>query len=82
MSSQLDLTSYQEVLKSTGIGNEGANLITILDDCYLNLYNVGFHWSTQLIDTCPSHEGILGVTGFDRLPIINTISQRDNCKLR
>ena len=23
-----------------------------------------------------------GVTGFDRLPIINTISQRDNCKLR
>jgi hypothetical protein len=24
----------------------------------------------------------LGVTGFDRLPIINTISQRDNCKLR
>ena len=24
----------------------------------------------------------MGVTGFDRLPIIITISQRDNCKLR
>ena len=24
----------------------------------------------------------LGVTGFDRLLIVNTISQRDNCKLR
>jgi hypothetical protein len=28
----------------------GANLLTIMDDCYLNLYKVD-HWSTQLIDT-------------------------------
>ena len=35
----------------------------------------------KVIDKCP-HMRKLGVTGFDRLLVVNTISQRDNCKLR
>ncbi len=73
-------SKYVTLLLSGTLIKHGVN--EVLTDKKEGAKQVG-HWSTtQLLIQCSYMRELLGVTGFDRLPIINTISQRDNCKLR
>ena len=81
-SSQLRNESQQVVRYHMIVENRSDNYVTLLL-CRKTMdkkEGANFVFKIKLISALTREK--LGVTGFDRLPIINTISQRDNCKLR